>query len=194
MLLPSRLRLEGLGREKWEGPLPPLCWALAIWEQRTHSPPSAPAASAPAPAHPRRGAEGRLQTLNPRSPKGPLSHPQQAQGLHVGGSGGGACGSPSPAAVPLLHCSWGQTPLLLGSSGTAEEPLPAAQEGVGLGPREDLGALLPSGHRKDRAGPALVQWVSGTRSRLARGQSRRALAGMGEEILASEGQGTGACA
>lgn len=50
------------------------------------------------------------------------------------------CGPPSPVAVPLLHCSWGQTGLPLGSSGTAEKPLPAAQEGAGLGPGE-AGAL-----------------------------------------------------
>lgn len=53
---------------------------------------------------------------------------------------------PPPHSVPLLHCSWGQTQLLLGSSGTAEEPLPGAQEGAGLGPREDLGRTLTSGH------------------------------------------------
>lgn len=58
---------------------------------------------------------------------------------------GGACGPPSPDFCPLLHCSWGQTPVLLGQPGHcggASAPLPLLRR-VGLGPGEELSTEGP---------------------------------------------------
>lgn len=77
-----------------------------------------------------------------------------------------------PLSVPLLHCSWGQTGLLLGELGHCRGAAASAgtQEGVGLGPGEEAGAQ-PGLWAPGPGGPAVVQWVGRTWSRFALGGS-----------------------
>lgn len=59
---------------------------------------------------------------------------------------------PPPAAVPLLHCSWGQWLLLPRELGHCRGASAASHEGVGLGPGPGLWA------QRGRLG---LRWCSG---------------------------------
>lgn len=67
----------------------------------------------------------------PDGPRDPCPFPSKPRVSMLGDRVGVRVALPPPS-LSLWHCSWGQVGLLLGSSGTAEE-------GVGLGPGDDLG-------------------------------------------------------